>query len=109
MSPWSSSGRSPPPATRHAELSASSFPAPALALARGGRPTIRSAPDADAPASLQRLDTTIARRLDVHLGSTLIIVCSVLGLSLIALATRSPFVGRAALLATPAALAASLV
>src|SRR5207237_2470489 len=50
----------------------------AVALARGARPTIRSDPDADAPASLARLDTTISRRRDVHLGSTLIIACSVL-------------------------------
>src|SRR5439155_819581 len=61
------------------------------------------------PRRRARRATTISRRRDVHLGSTLIIACSVLGLSLLALATRSRFVARAALLAAPAVLAASLV
>jgi len=81
----------------------------AVALEHGRRPVIRSSPEPDAVGALARLDRTISRRRAVHLGATLILAGSVLGLTLLTLATRSRFAGRTALLAAPASLAGSLV
>jgi hypothetical protein len=81
----------------------------AVAVERGRQPVIRSSPEANAADALERLDRTISRRRDVHFGATLILAGSVLGLTLLVLATRSRFAGRTALLAAPASLAGSLV
>jgi hypothetical protein len=80
-----------------------------LALERGKRPTIRSSPEADAPAVLARLDVRMSRAHSARLAATIILACAVFGGALLARATGSARLARAGLLAAPAVLAASLL
>jgi hypothetical protein len=81
----------------------------ARALERGDRPVIRARADDHAAADLAKLDLRLKRNHDVRLWETLILVGAVLGGALLAVAFRSEYLGRAALLAAPSVLAAALV
>ena len=81
----------------------------ARALARGDRPAIRSRADDEAAAHLQRLDRRMTDTHGARLGATLILVGTVLGGALLAFGSRSPYLGRAGVLAAPAVLAGSLL
>lgn len=81
----------------------------ARALERGKRPTIRARADDHAAEHLARLDQRLTRTHDVRLWATLILVGSVLGGALLAFHFRSPYLGRAGVLAAPGVLAGSLL
>ena len=81
----------------------------ARALERDKRPVIRARSDADAAADLAYLDRRLADNHDVRLWATLILVGAVLGGALLAVRSRSPYLGRAGLLAAPAVLGVSLM
>jgi hypothetical protein len=80
----------------------------ARAIDRGKRPVIRSRADGRAVAHLEQLDRRMTRTHDARLWATLILVGSVLGGALLAVGFRSPYLGRAGMLAAPVVLAASL-
>lgn len=80
----------------------------AQALAAGKRPVIRSRADDQAAEHLETLDDRMTDAHDARLWATLILVGSVLGGALLACGFRSPYLGRAGVLAAPAVLAASL-
>jgi hypothetical protein len=81
----------------------------AVALDEGRKPVIRSRRDANAPATLERLDDRMTDAHAVRLAATLILVGSVLGGALLATLSGSEYVGRAGLLAAPAALGSSVL
>jgi hypothetical protein len=98
------------PSTRIRGLVSIADVAPTVrALADGKRPRIRSSADDRAAARLADLDERMSRTHDVRLWATLILVGTVLGFALLAVALRSEYLGRAGLLAAPAVLAASLL
>ena len=81
----------------------------AIALERDRKPTIRAESDSDAPATLTRLERRLTDARDVRWPAALIMIVAVISRGLLAIAKRSQLAGRAALLAPPTALAASLL
>jgi len=81
----------------------------ALALERGHDPVIESRPGRAAQAELARLDRRLDQAHDSRLGAVAVLVALMLLLSAAALLRASPFLGRAALLAAPAAIASALL
>lgn len=81
----------------------------AVALERGRKPTIRAESDADAPATLARLEQRLDRVRDVRWPAALIVIVAIISRGLLAIGKRSQLAGRAALLAAPTALTASLL
>jgi hypothetical protein len=79
------------------------------ALNRGETPPIRSRPDEDAEATLAELDRRLTEAHDARGWANAVLVASMLALGALALARRSPLLGRAAVLAAPAALLAALL
>jgi hypothetical protein len=81
----------------------------ARALARGERPRIRSRSAAEPLAYLADFDRRLNRAHDSRVGATLVLVGLLVALGVLALATGSPALGRAAFLSAPACLVVSLV
>ena len=79
------------------------------ALDRGEKPPIRSRPDADAAATLADLDRRLSEAHDARGWANAVLVACIVGLGALALALRSPFLGRAAVLAGPAVLLSALL
>jgi hypothetical protein len=80
-----------------------------LALRRGDRPSIRSTPSAAPLAYLHRFDRRLTHAHDSRTGGVLVLVGLIVGLGLLALATGSRALGRAAFLAAPSCLVVSLL
>lgn len=78
-------------------------------LEAGKKPVIGARPERDAARKLAHLDLRLRHAHDVRLWATLILVASVLGGALLAVAGRSTYLGRAGLLTAPGVLAVSLV
>jgi hypothetical protein len=76
----------------------------AVALDRGDAPPITSRPAEDPLDDLRRLERRLQRSHDARGSADLVLILVMLVASLAALAFRSPLLGRAALLAAPAAL-----
>ena len=81
----------------------------AAAIAAGKTPRIRSVADANAAATLARLDMRLARAHDARTGATIVLVGWLLVFAAIAILWPSALAGRAAVLAAPVALASALV
>jgi hypothetical protein len=81
----------------------------AVDLEHGDEPRITSRPSADAPAELADLDRRLDHSRDARGAADLILALTMVAASLGALLLRSPLLGRAALLAAPAALSLALV
>jgi hypothetical protein len=79
------------------------------ALERGEEPPLESREDADAPQTLAELDRRLADAHDARTPANVVLVAALLALSALALALRSRLLGRAAVLAAPAALSAALL
>ena len=78
------------------------------ALDRGERPPVRSRADDDVAATLADLDRRLTEAHDARGWANVVLVAAMLGLAGLALARRSEWLGRAAVLAAPAALLAAL-
>ena len=76
----------------------------AKALAAGAQPRIRARADADAAATLARLDKRLARAHDARTGATLVLVGWLVFFSSIGILGRVAVAGRAAVLVGPVAL-----
>jgi hypothetical protein len=95
--------------TRLDGLIAISGVAPSVrALRRGDRPRIRSRDEPDPRGLLARFDHRLGKAHDARLGATIVLVVLMLGLSLVALVTRSAAAARCALLAPPACAGAAV-
>lgn len=79
------------------------------ALERGDEPPLRSEADADAAATLGELDRRLTEAHDARNWANVVLVAAMVGLAALALARRSPFLARAALLAAPSALLGALL
>jgi hypothetical protein len=79
------------------------------ALDRGEEPPVRSRPDDDAVATLRELDGRLTEAHDARNGAQNVLVGAIVGLVALALALRSPWLGRAAVLAAPAALLGAML
>jgi hypothetical protein len=78
------------------------------ALRRGNRPRIRSQDEGDPLSRLDALDRRLDRAHDSRVPAALALVGLVATLGLLALATRSALLGRAAFLAAPACIAVAV-
>ncbi|HEV8602854.1 MAG TPA: hypothetical protein VGQ68_05595 [Gaiellaceae bacterium] len=78
------------------------------ALDRGEEPPLTSRPDSDPGAELRALDRRLAEAHDSRGPASYVVFGFGAAFALLALALRSPFLGRAALLVGPVALAAAL-
>ena len=81
----------------------------AKAIAAGKSPPIRSRADAHAPATLERLDSHLARAHDARTGATLVLVGWLVAFAAAAILGRLAVAGRAAVLVAPVALATVLL
>jgi hypothetical protein len=81
----------------------------AKAIAAGTTPPIGSRADADAAATLKRLDTRLARAHDARTGATLVLVGWLVAFSAAGILRRLAVAGRAAVLVAPVALATALL
>jgi hypothetical protein len=79
------------------------------ALRRGNRPRIRSEAEDDPLPRLETLDQRLDRAHDSRVPAALVLVCLVATLGLLALATRSALLGRAAFLAAPTCIAVAVL
>jgi hypothetical protein len=77
-------------------------------LASGTKPALRSRADADAPATLRRLDQRLSLVHGARTPSTLVLVGYVLFFSGLAVVLASATIGRAAVLVAPVAILAAL-
>jgi hypothetical protein len=80
----------------------------AVAIAAGESPPIRARADADAVATLSRLDVRLARAHDARTGATLVLVGWLVAFAALGILARSAIAGRAAVLVAPVALTAAL-
>jgi hypothetical protein len=78
------------------------------ALDRGDQPPLTSRPDADVQETLRRLDRRLTQAHDSRGAASYVVFGLVAVFALLALGLKSPFWGRAALLAGPVALTAAL-
>lgn len=81
----------------------------AKAIEAGTRPSIRARPDAEAAATLARLDLRLARAHDARTGATLVLVGWLVFFSSAGILGRVAVAGRAAVLTGPVALAVALL
>jgi len=81
----------------------------AKAIEARREPRIRSRADTDAPATLARLDTRLARAHDARTGATLVLVGWLVAFSAVGILGRVAIAGRAAVLVAPAAVAGALL
>ena len=79
------------------------------ALERGDRPVLRARPDPDATDEVTKLERRLIRNRGTRIPGEFLVAAVVFFGSLLALGLRSRFMARAALLASPAVLAMSLV
>lgn len=80
-----------------------------LALRRGDRPPVRSRASSDPLGYLRSFDSRLTHAHDSRTGGVLVLVGLMVALGLLALATGSRAVGRAAFLAAPSCLVVSLI
>ena len=80
-----------------------------LALRRGDRPTIRSRASSDSLGYLRSFDSRLTHAHDSRTGGVLVLVGLMVAFGLLALATGSRALGRAAFLAAPSCLVVSLI
>jgi hypothetical protein len=90
-------------------LSVSDLAATVEALERGDTPPVTWRGSDDADEELEELDRRLTEAHDARNSANVVLVLSLLGLTALALARRSALLGRAAVLAAPAALLAALL
>jgi hypothetical protein len=81
----------------------------AISIKAGSTPPIRAVADADAPATLARLDVRLGRAHDARTGATLVLVGWLVAFAALGVLARSAIAGRAAVLVAPVALSAALM